>query len=148
MARKGKRRGAKRTPEIVNPFDSTTINVVDPTVIDNQTPLWCFSRMKSGFELKDIINDRDNCRRLINGIDIRRQYSWKTLLTRNPQTDGIVKCRVKELTGLNPPKAFENESHVYKFYLGGKKGGRVLGFREGRTFVVVWVDFRFEAYKH
>lgn len=113
---------------------------------DNETPTWCLHHLRNGYSLADL-EDMDACRRLHDALTRRSQIPWKELKRIAPESAGICVWDSKKIKGDTIPERFRGHQ-VRKFYCGGTHGGRVLGYRRGRVFEIVWIDFKFSLYDH
>lgn len=135
-----------KRPNVLPPAQQGTKDFRSPEE-DNATVRWCFKGLRKGYKLTDISDPRD-CKSLLHAFEVRSDLTWKELLHNNPYTRGITNWDPKKITNDSIPNEYTNDKHVLKFYAGGKKGGRVLGFRRDRTFEIKWIDFKFDLYKH
>jgi len=65
-----------------------------------------------------------------------------------PREQGFEKIEKKMFCKLpNIPEKFKDEKKVTVFRLPSGKG-RLIGYMEGDTFFIVWIDTKFDMYKH
>lgn len=120
--------------------------IVDPAETDESTPHWCFSGLMKGYTLGDI-PDKVDAHAFARSIEARRNLTWRDLMKNRPESNGIAEWEIKGNILVDLPAKFKSKSKILKFYA-GKKNGRVFGFRDGRVFEAVIVDFKFTSSKH
>lgn len=130
---------------VLPPNDKGSRNIAAPTDPNQDTPIWCFRRLRKGYTFAEI-NDPKIAKRLTDALEKRRCLSWAELLKRDPERDGVVSWSKAKLRK-EPPPEYKNESNFLKFYA-GKGQCRVVGFRNGRVFEVVWIDCKFDVTSH
>lgn len=75
------------------------------------------------------------------------QLNWQDI-KKLPREQGFEKLKTSDFTSLpNTPTKFKNEKKVDVFRLPSGKG-RLIGYINEDTFFVVWVDTKFNMYKH
>jgi hypothetical protein len=90
---------------------------------------------------------KDEKSSIFDKIIFLSRLSWQEIKDL-PREQGFEKLKISELKSLaNMPTKFENEKKVDVFRLPSDKG-RLIGYIEGDTFFVVWIDTKFTMYKH
>jgi len=109
---------------------------------------------KFSFEFNNV-NDRSTAKcakavrvAVIDKIIRLSSLAWKEIkaLPREQGFEKIGRDSFKSLPGDIPHK-FKDQDKIDVFRLPSKKG-RLIGFIEGDTFYVVWVDTKFDMYNH
>ena len=135
----------RKKPRIKSPqLPPAEGRIKSPLEGDDETPLWCFKHLRSNYSFENI--QQQDAKRLVEGFERRRDKNWADLM-RGDAHNGIVACSVSAKLTKPLPLEFKSETTFLKFYV-GKRNGRVVGFRRGRQFCVVWIDFQLDVTKH
>ncbi len=111
---------------------------------NNFPPVFCFHYLQADYDLTNC--DQAQKALLLESLYTRSQMTWQEIINTSKATLGTETIHRKYINATIPSYFGTNEK-FYVLRIAGKKG-RTAGFRAGRIFHVVWVDYSFSLYKH
>ena len=121
----------KRTEEVQSQSDN------------NRPPIFCFHYLQADYNIT-------NCNQaqkalLLESLYTRSQMTWQEIINASRKKLGTESMDCKSINA-TIPSYFEANEKCFVLRTAGK--GRAAGFRAGRIFHVVWVDYKFKLYRH
>lgn len=105
-------------------------------------PLFCFKYLRKSYDLDSCEKD-DKCL-VLEALIRAANQRWVELECRPHDKGGLEKIPSAQLKDGCPKEFIElDRVHVLRF----RRGGRIVGYRQGQVFHVVWVDSGHALYK-
>ena len=112
--------------------------------VNNRYPKFSFEFACGSYKSLTSIDNKTK-QAVINKLTMLSQQNWQDISDLN-YVQGfkkIPKSQFKEVR--NIPNKFIDETDIYVFRI---SNGRMMGYKEGDTFFIVWVDTKFEMTSH
>lgn len=113
-----------------------------PEATDTVTPRWCFSNLRSGWDTSCLQKDEKVL--FLDHLVRRSHLTWKEIKIQPRTKLGYESISGDSIKGGIPTLA--SGEVIFCFRMGD--GGRFLGVRKDDTFHIIWIDCKFELYKH
>lgn len=136
---KNKRSPRLRTPNIVQ---GERVRVSEAT--DDRHPIWCFRHLDPEWGLARL-DARTSSGLFLSALYARSQLSWNDIAKAARTGLGWEKGNDLKFAPSIPSIAASKTLYVFRIQ---GNNGRFVGFREGSTFRVIFVDPDFDLYKH
>lgn len=100
-------------------------------------PVFCFRYLRNGYGIDDLENDAKVS--LVDSLWRASQKTWIQLENTGHLKGGVEKIPASQLLVGLPPSLFDDRLQVYVLGFLGKVG-KIVGYREGQVFHVIWIS--------
>lgn len=123
------------------PYDQgNTAKVQEST--DHLSPTYCLRHLQEPYALAHV-EKLQKLRPVLDALAVRCQMSWGNLKQESHKGLGW-----ESAPKIDFSKPWPFPGRPWMIFRIGNNEGRMVGYRDGRTFVIVWLDCDFTLYKH
>jgi hypothetical protein len=124
-------------------FKYSQSNVSEHSSTQHLKPIFVFEKVVSGFS-EDNCNDKQKKSALIDKIMKWSKMTWADIMQSPKEQFG---CEIIEKLKVPKPSFITEDIRILAFRFLGTDC-RLIGYRDGQYFYVVWVDWTLQVYDH